>query len=168
MSFTAQDDQELRMLVGSTAVPDWFEITRRMSRPFTVRQCRERWNNYLQPTVRLDSWSVEEDLELMRAFLRLGRKWTELARIFPGRTTVAVRNRVFLLLRRHGIQAPDLPLPVEEEPTPPPGPPARSPRLSGPAFELSWGVLSSEPFRLLRGPSPTEFDPLKSFDLKGP
>jgi hypothetical protein len=112
MVFTADDDRELKALVGTAKIIDWFDVAALMSRPFTHRQCRERWNHYLNPTICLDSWTVEEEALLLGEFRRLGNKWMALSRLFKGRSAGSVRNHVLCILRRNGIQLRDPVVPV--------------------------------------------------------
>ncbi len=38
----------------------------------TGKQCRERWHNQLDPNIKKDGWSEEEDLILLHAHTELG------------------------------------------------------------------------------------------------
>ena len=38
-------------------------------------RCRERWLNHLDPHVRKDKWSVEEESIFIEAHRRLGNSW---------------------------------------------------------------------------------------------
>ena len=57
------------------------------------RQCRERWNNYLDPTLKTGPWTEEEDQILLEGFARHGSSWSELAKLLPGRNQTKVRDR---------------------------------------------------------------------------
>jgi hypothetical protein len=97
--FTSPDDEELKMLVASIGENSWGEVARRMTQPFSPRQCRERWRNYLDPRLQRDRWSDEDDLRLVQEFDRFPSRWALIAGAFPGRSGNDVRNR-FLLLQR--------------------------------------------------------------------
>lgn len=64
------------------------------------RQCRERWNNYLDPNVTKGRFTEEEDVELFRAYKQLGKKWAEIAKRMKTRTENAVKNRFNSLIKK--------------------------------------------------------------------
>ena len=64
-----------------------------------TKQCRERWNNHLKPTLRHGDWSAEEDhiIETMRG---KGAGWAEIAKRLIGRTDNKVKIRYHSIVRR--------------------------------------------------------------------
>jgi hypothetical protein len=66
----------------------------------TPRQCRERYNAYLCPTINSTPWSAAEDELLLAQFSRHGSQWAEYRSFFKRRTLAAIRNRLRVLLSR--------------------------------------------------------------------
>ena len=59
----------------------------------TLRQCKERWFNYLQPGVNSNPWTKEEDIRLAEMVKNFGNSWSKIKQYFPRRTDVNIKNR---------------------------------------------------------------------------
>ncbi|GMH62497.1 hypothetical protein TrRE_jg6129, partial [Triparma retinervis] len=70
----------------------------------TGKQCRERWHNQLDPTIKKCPWTREEERVLMDAHRKFGNKWAEISKLLEGRTDNAVKNH-FNSARRRLIRA---------------------------------------------------------------
>jgi hypothetical protein len=104
--FTQADDHRLRMLVDEFGVTDWGVISAQMG-DRNQRQCRERWINYLAPSLNMAPWTPAEDLLLLQKQREFGCKWVRIAHFFPNRTDAMVKNR-FNRLRRNDSKEQEL------------------------------------------------------------
>ena len=64
------------------------------------RQCRERWINVIDPSVRRDKWTTDEELRILSLWKELGSKWHEISLQVEGRTEIQVKNRFNCLLKK--------------------------------------------------------------------
>ncbi|OHT07259.1 hypothetical protein TRFO_24674 [Tritrichomonas foetus] len=97
--FTPEEDNLLKQLVNQFGENNWVHIAERMPHR-NMRQCKERWQNYLSPKVCHAPWTLEEDTLLEQKFKEYGPKWVRIALSFPNRTDTNVKNRWLVLSRR--------------------------------------------------------------------
>lgn len=94
-----EEDELLRRLVGEIGPKRWALIASHIPGR-AGKQCRERWLNHLDTNVRKGEWTNEEDELLLETQRRVGNKWSEIARLLPGRAENAVKNRFNSLIAK--------------------------------------------------------------------
>ncbi|CAK57786.1 unnamed protein product (macronuclear) [Paramecium tetraurelia] len=76
-----------------------------------AKQCRERWNNKLDPQINRDPWSKSEELNFLQLLLQNGRKWTEISMKLSmitnqrRRTEFALKHKFKQLKKYYGLRA---------------------------------------------------------------
>ncbi|GMI05395.1 hypothetical protein TrVE_jg13650 [Triparma verrucosa] len=89
--WTKEEDQIIIDCIDA-GITKWSEIAERI--PGRIgKQCRERWFNHLDPSLKKGGWTEEEDAILVEAQAKWGNCWTKIAKLLPGRSENAVKNR---------------------------------------------------------------------------
>jgi hypothetical protein len=83
----------------------------------TGRQCRERWNSYINPILTQAEWTDDEDRLILKKVEEFGQRWHLIAQMLTGRGRNSVHNRYLSLQRKQisqsGSKCPRLePLPL--------------------------------------------------------
>jgi hypothetical protein len=55
---------------------------------FQAKQCRERWNNYLDPNLNKGPWTKAEEIVLFEHISKVGTKFSQIARKFQDETKI--------------------------------------------------------------------------------
>lgn len=102
-----EEDKLLLELANGIAERDWTAIANQISKitpklePIkSSKQCRERWHNRVNPSIKQSSWSKEEEDRFFDLFKVLGPKWSNIASKLPGRTDNTAKNFFFCKLRK--------------------------------------------------------------------
>ena len=90
--WTSGEDDILRANVPLNKGTSWSKVAELLT-GHNIRQCRERWHDYLDPSICNDPFTAEEDAILLTAHAQLGNRWLEISQMLEGRTNVAVKKR---------------------------------------------------------------------------
>jgi hypothetical protein len=97
--WTSEEDTKLRLL-KSGHDRTWSDIAKHIEGR-SAKQCRERWNNSLNPHLKRGKFTPQEDELLMEGWKRFGPRWNLIIHMLPGRTQTKIRDRFKSLRVRH-------------------------------------------------------------------
>lgn len=97
--FSESNDKKLMQFVKTYGTDSWEKIAK-LFRNKSPKQCRDRWENYVNPDISKAPWSEEEDNLALKLYSEYGPKWTMVKQHFEKRTANDIRFRVLKLKRR--------------------------------------------------------------------
>eukprot|EP00501_MAST-03F_sp_TOSAG23-6_P000064 GSMAST32.ASY1.ANO1.65.1 assembled CDS len=97
--WSEDEDALLILLVGRFGSKKWSNIAEYVPGR-KGKQCRERWLNHLDPTLKKGPWSAKELQILVSAQHEFGNSWAKIAKQIPGRSENTVKNQWNSLMHR--------------------------------------------------------------------
>ena len=100
MPWSEDEDKIMKQLVNKYGTSNWTLIASKMGKSRNGKQCRERWYNHLNPTLKKNNWTLDEENILFSKHMQLGNKWADIASFLPGRTLNDIKNHFYSKLRK--------------------------------------------------------------------
>ena len=84
---------------------EWKKISKRLSKILkkhkTPKQCRDRWLNYVNPSLKNEKLSEDELQKLFALQKKLGNKWSKISKEFPEKSENLLKNSFYSTIRRN-------------------------------------------------------------------
>ena len=104
--WTLEEDKLLEYWVRENGPKKW-EDCGRFIQGRKGKQCREHWNNCLNPELQKGHWSPEEDFLIMFFYEKCEGSWKNIIPLFSGRSENSIKNRFFSQLRKYALKNED-------------------------------------------------------------
>ena len=89
--FLPREDQKIIKLVNEHGT-QWKKIAQLFGPTRTIRQIRERWQNYLNPDY-ISKFTPDEDEQLSNLYEQIGPRWSKIAAMIGNKSAILCRNR---------------------------------------------------------------------------
>jgi len=99
--WTKEEDEMVSYLVDQFG-KSWNFISK-IIKNRTSKQIRLRYNNYLNPELKKDDFSKEEDFKIISLYKIFCNQWTKYKDFVPGRSDKIIKRRFFKLIKKNPI-----------------------------------------------------------------
>ncbi|OMJ76847.1 hypothetical protein SteCoe_23694 [Stentor coeruleus] len=104
-TWTLEEDLVLKELADLYKGKNWVKIAHdvsiRINKTRTGKQCRERWTNKLKSDAESNDWTNEDIRKLFEIQGKIGNKWSEILPFFPRRSKNSIKNFFYSTIRRN-------------------------------------------------------------------
>ncbi|KAI3812210.1 hypothetical protein L1987_16917 [Smallanthus sonchifolius] len=91
-AWSEDEDNKLRAYIERYGHPNWQELPKLAGLSRCGKSCRLRWMNYLRPNVKHGNFTKEEEDVITSVHNKLGKKWSKIASLLPGRSDNEIKN----------------------------------------------------------------------------
>ncbi|XP_068320149.1 transcription factor MYB90-like [Pyrus communis] len=99
-AWTKEEDDRLRHFVQQNGEGKWHQAPLKVDLNRCRKSCRQRWLNYLKPSIKRGNFREDEIDLMIRLRMLLGNSWSLIAGRLPGRTANDVKNYWSTRLRK--------------------------------------------------------------------
>lgn len=97
--WSSQEDETILKLIKKYG-KNWKLISEMLGSK-NGKQIRERYINKLDPRIKREDWSEEEDRKILELFSKIGSKWSEISKNLPGRPENKIKNRFYSYIQKN-------------------------------------------------------------------
>ena len=105
-SWTLEEDENLLQSFNKFG-RRWNLLAKDIGNQRTSKQIRDRYMNTLDPGLNKRNFTKAEEKTLLNCFEKMGKSWTKISSIFPGRTGEMIKNKYFSMSRQYKINLPN-------------------------------------------------------------
>ncbi|OMJ82150.1 hypothetical protein SteCoe_17225 [Stentor coeruleus] len=77
------------------------EVSQKINKKRTAKQCRERWNNFLKCNANHKEWTESQIKLIFEVQSSIGNKWSKISAFFPGKSKSSIKNFYYSTIRRN-------------------------------------------------------------------
>jgi hypothetical protein len=116
LAWSHQEDSALTSTIQTYGARKWKKVIFKIQERYpdfqkSVKECRDRWNNFLSPDMLQFKWSPQEIDSVFEGHKKYGTRWSMIGKMVKGRTDNAIKNlfycRMRKMIRRIGKQVID-------------------------------------------------------------
>ena len=102
--WSIEEDNLLKSAIDIYGVSDWNVVAKYVGKGRTRSQCMQRWKRDINPMIKREKWSVEEDKKLFYLVEKYGTKsWTRISNELQTRSDAQCRFRYMKLTKNSMI-----------------------------------------------------------------
>ena len=102
--WSAEENRYLIKLANERQKMSWHDIALEINKQYaadkTGKQCRERFRNYADPTLKKTEWKVQEKLLFLILHKFYGNQWSNIAKLMHQRNDIVVKNYSYSVIRK--------------------------------------------------------------------